>query len=166
MSSTPTRRPSARTGHRLDLPSASRASSATALLAIGALHVAWGAGATWPMATRDELSGAVLGSPGLARGGEAACYSVAGLLGVSAAMVSGWPRRAERPRRIAVAGISAVLAARGLLGLAGRTDLVSPGSTGQRFRELDRRIYSPLCLALATLSAMSLRSPDSPHSGG
>jgi hypothetical protein len=43
-----------------------------------------------------------------------------------------------------------------VLGLAGRTDLVSPISTGQEFRRLDRRIYAPVCLGLAALSALSL----------
>ena len=50
------------------------------------------------------------------------------------------------------------LAVRGLLGLAGRTDIVSPGSSSSRFRELDRRLYSPLCLALAALALPAARS--------
>lgn len=140
--------------------SVSRATGAAALLAIGILHAAWGAGASWPMASRDELSETVLGSPGLGRGGAAACYTVAGLLGLSALLVSGWPPWAERPRRVAVVGIAAVLGVRGLLGLAGRTDLVSPSSTGERFRRLDRRLYSPLCLTLAALAGGSLRAPS------
>jgi hypothetical protein len=46
-----------------------------------------------------------------------------------------------------------VLAVRGTLGLAGMTHVLSPGSTSARFRTLDRRVYSPLCLALAGLAA-------------
>jgi Protein of unknown function (DUF3995) len=136
---------------------AAGAAAAAGLLAIGALHAAWGAGSSWPMASRAELSRAVLGSRGLQRGGAAACYTVAGALGTAAALVAGWPKRAGRPRRVAVAGIAAVLAGRGALGLAGRTDLVSPVSTGQAFRRLDRRYYSPLCLTLSALTALSLR---------
>ena len=50
----------------------------------------------------------------------------------------------------AVAGIvAAVLGVRGCLGLVGRTDVVAPGSTSAAFRARDRRLYSPLCLALA-----------------
>jgi hypothetical protein len=45
--------------------------------------------------------------------------------------------------RAASAGLMAIA------GLAGRTDLLSPGSDSERFRDLDRRFYSPLCLALA-----------------
>ena len=46
----------------------------------------------------------------------------------------------------------AVLTTRGALGLAGRTDIVSPGSSSERFRQLDRQVYSPLCLTLAALA--------------
>jgi hypothetical protein len=41
-----------------------------------------------------------------------------------------------------------------MLGLAGRTRLVSPSSASPRFIRLDRRVYSPLCLALAGLTAL------------
>jgi hypothetical protein len=44
-----------------------------------------------------------------------------------------------------------VLAVRGGLGLAGRTDVMAPGSVSARFRRLDRAVYSPLCLLLAGL---------------
>jgi hypothetical protein len=56
-------------------------------------------------------------------------------------------------RRLGTGTVVAVLAGRGALGLAGRTRLVSPTSTSARFARLDRRVYSPLCLALAGLSA-------------
>jgi hypothetical protein len=54
--------------------------------------------------------------------------------------------------------VAAVLSGRGLLGLAGRTDVVSPGSSSARFRRLDRRVYSPLCLALAALTLPASRA--------
>jgi hypothetical protein len=54
--------------------------------------------------------------------------------------------------RLGAVGVVAVLTARGGLGLAGRTDLVSPGSDSESFRRRDRRFYAPLCLALAALS--------------
>jgi hypothetical protein len=65
---------------------AGAATASTALLALSALHAAWGAGSAWP----------------------------------------------------------------------GRTRLVSPSSRSGRFARLDRRVYSPLCLALAGLSALSV----------
>ena len=139
------------------------ATAASALFGVGALHAAWGAGLGWPMDTRAELSDAVFGAKGLLRGGAGPRNVVAGTLGVSAAVVAGWPRRADPVRRVAVAGIAVTLAARGGLGLVGRTDLVSPRSTGSRFRQLDRRAFGPLCLTLAGLTALSLgrvREPD------
>jgi hypothetical protein len=145
-------------GRDVSLDHAAGTAVATALLGMAALHAAWGAGSSWPMADRAELSDAVLGSPGLQRGGAAACFAVAGTLGTGAALVAGWPRQLDRQRRGAVAVMAAVLAGRGVLGLAGRTALVVPVSTGARFRRLDRRIYAPLCLALAGLTALSLTS--------
>jgi hypothetical protein len=133
-----------------------KTSAVATLAAIGAMHVAWGAGSAWPMTNRAELSDAVLGSPGLQGDSAGACYAVAGALGVAAALVAAGPASLERQRRVAVTGIAVVLAGRGVLGLAGRTDLVSPVSTGERFRQLDRRVYAPLCLTLAGLTALSL----------
>ena len=52
----------------------------------------------------------------------------------------------------------AVLCLRGSLGLGGRTDILSPGSASQRFRRLDRTIYSPLCLGLAALALPAVRT--------
>ena len=137
---------------------AAKVPAVATLAGVGLLHVAWGKGSAWPMASRADLSDAVLGSPGLGgRRGAAACYAMGGILGLAAVMVAGGPERVERPRRVAVAGIAAALAGRGALGLAGRTDLVSPVSTGERYRRLDRRVYAPLCLTLAGLVALSLR---------
>jgi hypothetical protein len=136
---------------------AARTPAVAGLAGIGLLHVLWGNGSTWPMASRADLSDAVLGSSGLtSRNSACACYVMGGALGTAAALVAGGPERLERPRRVAVTGIAAALAGRGLLGLAGRTDLVSPVSTGERFRRLDRRVYAPLCLTLAGLVALSL----------
>jgi hypothetical protein len=133
------------------------ATAGTALLGIGVLHAAWGAGASWPMRDRADLVDAVVGADDPhALDGPHASYLVAVVLGAAAAAVAVRPERLGRTRRTAVAGIAATLAARGALGIAGRTHLVSPVSTGRRFRRLDRRIYSPLCLALAGLTALSL----------
>jgi hypothetical protein len=54
-----------------------------------------------------------------------------------------------------------VLTGRGALGLTGKTRLVSPSSASERFGRLDRRVYSPLCLVLAGLSALSALPTDS-----
>jgi uncharacterized protein DUF3995 len=130
---------------------------ATAALAgLGVLHAAWGLGAAWPLRDRAALADAVVGRADVPP--PAACWAVAGALGAAAALVAGRPRRLPRLRRVGAAGVSVTLAGRGLLGLAGKTDAVSPGSSSPRFRELDRRLYSPLCLALALLALPAVRS--------
>ncbi len=68
-----------------------------------------------------------------------------GALQVLGATGSPWPLSSRQE-------LSDAVARRGALGLAGRTDIVSPGSVSERFRRLDRRCYSPLCLALAALA--------------
>jgi hypothetical protein len=85
----------------------------------------------------------------------AACLMVATLLATASGLVAGRPRRVPTLRRAGAMGVAAVLGVRGLCGLAGRTDLVSPGSVSPRFRRLDRGYYSPLCLALAAAAASS-----------
>ena len=45
--------------------------------------------------------------------------------------------------------MAALLGVRGALGLLGKTEVVSPGSSSERFLRLDRQIYSPLCVALS-----------------
>lgn len=111
----------------------------TALLAIGGLHVAWGLGASWPRIDREPA-------------GPAACFAVAGLLGVAAGLVAGRPRRVPRLSRLGARTVTAVLATRGAFGMAGRTDLLASGASSEGFHSMDRRVYSPICLTLAALS--------------
>jgi hypothetical protein len=130
--------------------------TATALLGLGVLHAAWGAGSAVPFRDRNDLADAVVGTievpPPLA------CYTVTGALVAAAALVLGVPRGRPSLRRVGLFGVTAVLSGRGVLGLAGATRLVSPGSTSDRFRRLDRRLYSPLCLALAAGSWSASRT--------
>ncbi|HMJ95290.1 MAG TPA: DUF3995 domain-containing protein [Thermoleophilaceae bacterium] len=113
--------------------------ASTALLAIGGLHVAWGLGASWPRIDREPA-------------GPAACFAVAGLLGVAAGLVAGRPRRAPRLSRLGARTVTAVLATRGAFGMAGRTDLLASDASSEGFRSMDRRVYSPICLTLAALA--------------
>ncbi len=133
-----------------------RLATAGALGALGALHVAWGRGSTLPYSQRADLNDAVIGrrttpSPG-------ACFAVAGALTVAAALVADVSHLPRGLQRLGVTGVATVLAARAALGFAGRTDVASPGSVSPRFRRVDRRVYSPLCLALAA-GALSSRRP-------
>lgn len=125
--------------------------AAVGLLGLAGLHVAWGLGSGWPLADRAALADAVVGSSEVPS--SAACFAVASALGTASGLVAGRPRRPATLRRLGVGGVVAILALRGVLGVAGRTDLVAPGSGSPRFRALDHRLYGPLCLALATLSA-------------
>src|SRR5450755_1771094 len=138
-----------------------RAGATTAsagLFALSALHAIWGAGAAWPFPDRAALADAVIGASDVPV--PAACFAVSGALAAAGALVAGWPAGRPRGRRGGVGGVVAVLAVRGTLGLVGRTQLVSPSSRSARFAGLDRRVYSPLCLALAGLSALSAWPAD------
>jgi hypothetical protein len=129
--------------------------TAGALLGIAGLHVAWGRGSSFPFATTTELTDAVVGNEVVPS--PAACHGVAGLLTIAAAAVAGVPGPDVRLRRLVVAGAATVLATRAGFGFAGRTDVLVPGSSSVRFRRNDRRVFAPLCAALAAGALMSLR---------
>jgi hypothetical protein len=133
-----------------------RVATASTLLGIGALHVAWGRGSTFPFPSRDRLNDAVIGRAATPSPG--ACYGVAGLLTAAAGLVAGLPSPRNRLRRAGVCTVALTLAARAALGFAGKTELVSPGSVSPTFLRMDRRVLSPLCAALAVGAAASLRS--------
>jgi len=121
--------------------------AASALLAsLSALHLAWARGSAWPLGGRRELADAVVGQTDVPS--PAACAAVAAALGAGAVLLEGGGSL-RRPGARALLGAFGL---RGALGIAGHTDVLSPGSTSRRFRELDRRVYSPVCLALALLT--------------
>ena len=129
------------------MPGVSSSLTSATLATIAGLHVAWGRGSSFPFSSKSELSDAVIGSQTVPSAG--ACYAVAAALLAASALVADAPVAPRRVRRLGRRVVSVVLATRGAVGLAGRTDLLSPGSASPRFRSLDRRYYSPLCLALA-----------------
>jgi hypothetical protein len=126
-----------------------------ALLTLAGLHAAWGRGSAVPFADRDRLADAVIGRHDVPSA--AACYAVATALAAGAALVGDRPAIPHDVRRIGLLGLAGVFGLRGTIGLVGRTDLVSPGSASERFRRLDRRVYSPLCLLLAAGSLAARR---------
>jgi len=127
------------------------------LTALGVLHVLWGRGSTVPFRSRHELNDHVIGQQ--VTPSPAACYAVAGLLATAAVGVEGSARTGCGPARASAAGCSIVLATRAALGFSGRTDLAVPGSTSETFRRNDRRIFSPLCAALAVGAALATVRP-------
>ncbi|MFC9326770.1 DUF3995 domain-containing protein [Kitasatospora sp. NPDC057015] len=134
----------------MDAVRSTGAAVATALAVTGALHAVWAA-TPWPLRTEAEFADAVVGVGAEGLPSAAACLAVAGALGSAAYLVGaragvlpaagpGWLRTAG------TGTVAAVLLARGAAGPllfgSGRVERT------ERFRRLDRRYYSPLCLAL------------------
>jgi hypothetical protein len=132
-----------------------RVATVTALFGVGALHAVWGSGSTFPFADRNRLNDTVVGRD--ATPSPAMCFAVAGLLTAAGALVAGLPSPRSRVRLAGVCTVAGVLGTRAVLGFAGRTEMVSPGSSSATFRRMDKRFYSPLCAALALGAASSLR---------
>jgi Protein of unknown function (DUF3995) len=122
-----------------------------ALVGIGAVHVAWGLGSSFPFQTHAQLADAVVGSDAVPS--EAACLTVAAALFLAAGLIADVPVMPRRLRQIGRQAVVGALAVHGVAGLSGHTDLLSPGSASTKFRSLDRTFYSPICLALAVGAA-------------
>ena len=127
------------------------------LAGIAGFHIAWGLGSSFPFENGPALADAVVGSSAVPP--PVACHAVAVALAVASGLCADLPVGSPRLRRAGRRGVATVLAVRGLIGLIGRTDLVSPASSSPRFRRLDRRFYAPLCLLLSLGAATAV-----PHS--
>ena len=122
-----------------------------AVYTLAILHAYWGFGGFWPAANPERLARTVVGTPGIKRmPPPASCFAVAALL----AAIASWPLFAARllPEAwpawltlLAGTGIAAVFLGRGV---AGYTQAWRRRFPEQPFAILDRRYYSPLCLAL------------------
>lgn len=121
------------------------------LLAVAAVHANWARGSSWPLPDRQQLAWMVAGSKEMPPA--TASLSVAALLSAGAGFVAGFPRRKPRLGRLGAAGVVAVLATRGLMGAVG---LMPQQRDSEAFARWDRRLYSPLCLSLASLCAAGL----------
>ena len=128
--------------------------TAGTLATAAAVHVAWGLQVQIPGVDGAAMAEAVggAGEPP----GPLACFAVAGALASAAALVEGLPVVPPVLVRAGRVGVALGLGGRGLLGLTGHTDLVAPGEITDRFRRWDRRVYTPLCLALAAGSVRAL----------
>ena len=129
------------------------------LVGLSALHVAWGLGSSMPFASRDKLANAVMGTEAVPS--KAACFIVAGGLALSSAVVLDAVLVPQPVRRRALFAIAGGFGARALLGWTGNTDKVSPGSNSPTFRQLDRRLYSPICACLAVGAITALEPTPS-----
>ncbi|HEY0137828.1 MAG TPA: DUF3995 domain-containing protein [Nannocystis sp.] len=141
----------------LTVSSLAAAVVAACLIVLAFIHVYWGAGGAWPARTRAGLGPMVVGTPpGTAMPNLPACLLVAALLVTAAGLVASAGLADEPPwfARLGSAGVAGVLALRGLGGfIDGR---LRPDTRTQPYYALNRRIYSPLCLALAALIAVVL----------
>ena len=134
--------------------------TASAVLAlIAGIHLYWAAGGRWPGRDERSLAETVVGTtPGGRMPGPAACvavaelFSAAGLLPLVASGLLPLPL----PARLVHLGLGGAALVFGLRGVFGFFDhLLRPGIVGLPFHRLNRRLYSPLCLALAALLAAS-----------
>lgn len=131
-----------------------RWSGVASLLVVAALHATWARGSAWPAGQEQALAQAVIGRDTMPSA--RACLYVAALLTAAAALVAGWPRRWPRLRQYGVAGVVTVLTARGIIGAAGLMPQEHASST---FTRWNRRLFSPVCLALAGLCAAAMTPP-------
>jgi hypothetical protein len=134
------------------------------LFALAGLHVAWGLGSPLPFVDSETLADAVVGTKEVPP--PSACVAVAAALAVGGAMVIGVPVAPAPLRRVGLLVMAGVFAVRAGLGFAGRTELVSPGSSSVRFKRLDQILYSPLCAALAAGSVAACRQSPVPRRRG
>ncbi|MBB5953950.1 hypothetical protein FHS29_000520 [Saccharothrix tamanrassetensis] len=121
--------------------------TALVLVAVGVLHVVW-VFSPWPLRSPEEFARRVVGvtpdrlpSRGLTAG-VAVLLALAAYLVAARGGVVGAPGP-EWPAVVGTAGVAVVFLMRGAGGL------VSSARKDTEFARLDRRIYSPLCLALA-----------------
>jgi hypothetical protein len=130
---------------RPDLPARTAGAAVPAVLAaLGALHIAWALGSSWPATSRERLAEAVLSSSeGMPP--DAASWAV-GVALVGAAVVvrrAAGPAPSGRVRALALA-IAAAFLARAVAYLP--SDLL--GGLETTYQRLDLAVYAPLCLAI------------------
>jgi Protein of unknown function (DUF3995) len=122
------------------------------LFAISALHLAWAFGSTFPCKDSDALVRAVVGRGG---GGSAMPSGISSALVAAATFMAAlWPQmmqgRILTSMPASLIGLGAVVLvivflARGIIGLTPWFRRLLPE---EPFRTLNRKYYSPLCIAL------------------
>lgn len=131
---------------------ASAAAVPAALAGIGALHLAWAAGSTWPLSSMDDLASVVMGSSWMPPPWMSAAVGL-GLLAAAAAVAAAATTTSRLPS-VATSAVAATLVGRGLFGAATSLPRLRRG----RYERLDVALYSPLCLALGFGAAAVSRS--------
>ena len=125
---------------------------AVVLLALAALHAYWGFGGVWPGTDTRSCARTVAGFRNIdAMPGPGASFAVAAALAATAlvALAIGGLLALPLPGLLvsaAALGATLVFAGRGIAGFTPAWRRLTPE---QPFAALDRRYYSPLCLAMA-----------------
>jgi hypothetical protein len=129
-----------------------------ALGMIAVLHACW-AYSSWPLASRRDFAEVVVGRPSgvLPNGFAALSVAVAVLLAAAAYLVAARAGLLSSglPAWMVAAGTTTVAAVLLVSGVGGLIQSgFGLGDSPERYRRLDLRLYSPLCLALAVLTAL------------
>ncbi|MFE4515902.1 DUF3995 domain-containing protein [Kitasatospora sp. NPDC056783] len=122
--------------------------------ATGVLHAVW-AVTPWPLRTPEEFADTVVGAGGGVPPA-AACLAVAGALGAGAYLVAAEAGvlPAVGPACLRRAGVRAVAGVMLARGVAGPVVFGRVSERSARFRRLNVRYYSPLCVALGAGAAV------------
>ena len=137
------------------LPTVLSAAAALGLAGISAVHVVWATGSSWPARNERNLAESVVSADRMPPPVASALVAL-GLAGAAlcVAGVGGQTSFAVTVRRVIGAG----LLTRGLLSSTMTTRMaLGLSEPGPRFRELDTRLYRPLCLVLAAATLLSAR---------
>ncbi len=126
----------------------------TSLGAIGAIHLLWASGASWPASSRKRLARQVIGSDEMPSAG--ACLVVGGGMLTGSAIIAGAGGTHTLAKAARVAAALAFLL-RGTMNGARVTALLGRPGPHRRFVELDRRIYRPLCLITGAAIVLAVR---------
>lgn len=126
---------------------ADRIATVATLGALAGLHFVWATGSSLPARDRRTLADTVAGTDAVP--GPAECVAVGSALATAAVVAAGVLPVGSRANAVLGVGAASVLAVRGILGVSGRTSVLVPWLPSERFIDLDRHYYGPLCLALA-----------------
>lgn len=133
------------------------ATTTLAMLALAMVHVYWALGGLWPGRNNRDLATRVIGNERMPS--TLACLTVSLGLTAAAAVIAIGGRlvQAPAPALPTLVGAWAVCAAFTVRGLAGLfAERIDPRVLGTPFARLNRQFYSPFCLALAALCAVSI----------
>lgn len=117
------------------------------LLAVAIAHFLWSFGSRWPIRDPELLARTVIGKPGVTRVPKLASFVVSLLVLTAGILALSLADRTAGGLWLTLVGmlLAAVFLARGAIGYTARWRAVF---SQEPFATLDRKNYSPLCLAL------------------